>query len=131
MIPNVWLLPFVARFQHQRNLCTYSAVWLLHGWSRVKLLPSRRVLCTTIHQLTLSLYSKPLSKVHVCFAVTCYLHFWQNGRDLLCAIAVTRGGADTEMRVGKELKLTLEKKILPPLPSGLELAAFLITSPVL
>ena len=27
-------------------------------------------------------------KVHVCLAVTCHLHRWQNGRDLLGATAV-------------------------------------------
>ena len=29
--------------------------------------------------------------MHVCLAVTCHLHFWQNGRDILRATAVTRG----------------------------------------
>ena len=29
--------------------------------------------------------------VHVCLAVTCHLHFWQNDQDLLCATAVTWG----------------------------------------
>ena len=26
--------------------CTYSTVWLLHGWCHMKLLPSQHVLCT-------------------------------------------------------------------------------------
>ena len=30
-------------------------------------------------------------RVQVCFAVTCHLHFWQNGWDLLRATAVTQG----------------------------------------
>ena len=34
------------RFEYPPKWCTYSAVWLLHGWCHVKLLPSRRVLCT-------------------------------------------------------------------------------------
>ena len=33
-----------------------------------------------------------LRRVNACLAVTCHLHFWQNDRDLLRAIAVTRGG---------------------------------------
>ena len=31
-----------------------------------------------------------IRSVHVCFAVTCHLHFWQNDRDLLCATAVLK-----------------------------------------
>ena len=36
--------------------------------------------------------------VCVCLGVTCYLHFWQNGRGLLRATAVTRNGTDTPRR---------------------------------
>ena len=35
-----------AFFEYALQWCTYSAVWLLYGWCHVKLLPSRRVLCT-------------------------------------------------------------------------------------
>ena len=41
-----------------------SSIWLLYGWCRVKLLPSRRMFCvhhTTMHQFTASTYSKPLA----------------------------------------------------------------------
>ena len=41
-------------------------------------------------------------RVHVYLAVTCHLHFWQNDWDLLCATAVTWGGADTKIRVSTE-----------------------------
>ena len=44
------------------HLSGYSAVWLLQGWCRVKLQPSRRTFCvyhTAMHQLTLSLCCKP------------------------------------------------------------------------
>ena len=57
------------------------------------MLPSRRKFCvhhSTMHQFTVSLHSKP-HRVYVCLAVTCHLHFWQNDRDLLRAIAVTQG----------------------------------------
>ena len=43
-----------------------------------------------------------IRKVHVCLAVTCHLHFWQNDRDFLRATVVTRGGTDTEIRVSTE-----------------------------
>ena len=58
----------------------------------MKVLPSRRVLCTPL--FSMSLHAKPhsLRKVHACVAVTCHLHFWQNDRDLSSrATAVTRG----------------------------------------
>ena len=38
--------------------------------------------------------------MHLCLAVTCHLHFWQNDWDLLHATAVMQvGGLDTEIRV--------------------------------
>ena len=40
----------------------FSAIWLLHGWCHMKILPSRRKFCvhhTTLHQFTASLHSKP------------------------------------------------------------------------
>ena len=39
-----FLIQFV--FEYPPKWYTYSAVWLLHGWCHVKLLPSLRVLCT-------------------------------------------------------------------------------------
>ena len=32
-----------------------------------------------------------ISRMHVCLAATCHLHFWQNHRDLLRATAITQG----------------------------------------
>ena len=38
---------FLARFaEYPLKWCTYSDVWLLHGWRHVKLIPSRRIVCT-------------------------------------------------------------------------------------
>ena len=69
--------------------CTYSDVWLLHGWWHVKLLPSRRVLCTpcTMSRHCMQIH---IRRVHACLVVTCHLHCWQNDRDLLPATAITR-----------------------------------------
>ena len=42
--------------------CSYSTVWLLHGWCHIKLLPSQHTFCvhhTTMHQFTMPPYSKP------------------------------------------------------------------------
>ena len=58
--PNEW--HSLAGFEYPLKWCTYSAVWLLRGWCRMKLLPSWHVFCvhhTTMHQFTVSLHSKP------------------------------------------------------------------------
>ena len=63
-----------------------------------------------------------MGRVYVCLAVTCHLHFWQNDRDLLRAIAVTWwwNGYRNKTK-SQHKKLTLEKKILLP---GLEPGTF-------
>ena len=70
------------------------------------------------------------STVHACVDVTCHLHFWQNGRDLLPAAAVTWGwnGYQSE---SWHRKLPLEKKILALLLLGFNPGPFFITSPML
>ena len=64
-----------------------------------------------------------IRRLYACLAVTCYLHFWQNDRDPLCAIAVTRGWGGYRNK-SQHRKLTLEKKILPPLLWGFEPPTF-------
>ena len=72
----------------------------------------------------MSLHAKPhIHKVYACLAVTCHLHFWQNDRDLLRATAVTMGWNGYRNK-SQHRKLTLEKKIIPPLLQGLEPATF-------
>ena len=78
-----------------------------HGWCHMKLLPSRRVLCTPYNHAPCHFMQSHIRKVYACLAVTCHLHFWQSDRGLLRATAVTRGW---------NRKLTLEKKIPPPPP---------------
>ena len=68
--------------------------------------------------------------VCVCLAVACYLHFWQNDRDLLRATAVTRGGTDTEIRVSTEDAGAGEENC-PAAPAGIRTRDLLITSPAL
>ena len=73
---------------------------------------SAQVLCTphhtTMHQFTVSLHSH-IGRVLVCLAVTCHLHFWQNGRDLLRVTAVTLGWNGYRNK-SQHRKLTPEKK---------------------
>ena len=45
---------------------------------------------TTMHHVNHFMQSH-VRRVHVCLAVTCHLHFWQNGCDLLHATVVTWG----------------------------------------
>ena len=65
-----------------------------------------------------------IGRVYVYLAVTCHLHFWGNNRDLLRATAVTRKKNGYRNKKSEHRKLTLEKKILPPLLRGLELRIF-------
>ena len=89
---------------------------------------------TTMHHAT-SLYSKPrsLRRAYACLALTRPLHFWQNDRNVLIFIflffiflhttAVTRRW-DRYRNKSQHRKLTLEKKILPPLQQGFKPATF-------
>ena len=61
--------------------------------------------------------------IHACLGVTCHLHFWQNDRGLLHATAVTQLVEWTPNK-SQHTKLTLLKKILPPLLLGFKLATF-------
>ena len=89
----------------------------------MKLLPSRRVLCTPYNHAPCHFMQSHIRKVYACLAVTCHQHFWQNDRDLLRATAVTRGWNGYRNK-SQHRKLILEKKILPPLLPGFEPATF-------
>ena len=62
-----------------------------HGWCHMKLLPSRRVLCTPYNHAPCHFMQSHIRMVYACLAVTCHLHFWQSDRGLLRATAVIRG----------------------------------------
>ena len=66
--------------------------------------------------------------MHASLAVTCHLHFWQNDRALLVFTCYC-GNTGVELIYtqikGQHRKLTMEKKILPPLLPGLEPGTFL------
>ena len=61
--------------------------------------------------------------VHACLVVNCHLQFWQNGRVLLRATAVTRRW-NWYRNKSQHRKLTLEKKIHTSLLLGIESATF-------
>ena len=58
------------------------------------------------------------SRVYACLGVTFHLHVWQNDRGLLYHCDNT--GLERTPSKSQRLKLTLEKKILPPLLPGFE-----------
>ena len=106
--------------------CTGSALWMLHGWCHAKCCRFSASSVYTIQPCTRlwrHFIQSHIGRAYVCLAVTCHLHFWQNDRDLLRATAVTRGWNGYRNK-SQHRKLTLEKKILPPLLPGLEPGTF-------
>ena len=93
------------------------------GWCHMKLLPSRRVLCTPYNHAPCHFMQTHIPKVYACLAVTCHPRLWQNDRGLLRATAVTRGWNGYRNK-SQHRKLTLEKKILQPLQQEFEPATF-------
>ena len=121
VILHEWLAYFTARFSVISTEVVYLQRW--HGWCHMNLLPSRCVLCTPYNHAPCHFMQSHIRKVYACLAVTCHLHFWQDVRDLLRATAVTRWWNGYQNR-SQHRKLTLEKKILPPLPQGSGPATF-------
>ena len=61
--------------------------------------------------------------MYACLGVTCHLHLWQNDRGRLLATSATRSW-NGQPNKSQPTKLTLEKKIRPPLLPEYELATF-------
>ena len=118
---------------------------MLHGWCHVKLLPSQSTflfsffVCfvVVVFVCWLVLYilqpctslqyhfiRSRMCSVHVCFIVTCPLHFRPNDRDLLRTTAVTRGWNGYRNKSQHTQKMTQEKKILLSVLPGLDPATF-------
>ena len=93
--------------------CRLIVTWL----KQMKLLLSQHKFWVHTIQLCTSLRCHFIwshnCRMHVCLAVTCQLHFWQNDWDLLCATAETWGWNGYQTK-SQHKKLTL-KNILPPL----------------
>ena len=103
---------------HRSGVLTALA-WLVPQESAARESQSRRILCTPYNHAPCHFMQSHLRKVYACLAVTCHLRFWQNDRGLLRATAVTRGWNGYRNK-SQHRKLTLEKKILPPLQQGFE-----------
>ena len=87
-----------------------------HGWYHMKLLPSRHVLCTPYNHAPCHFMKSHIRKVHTYLALTCHSH-------VLRATEVTRGWNGYRNK-SQHRKLTLEKKIIPPLLQGFILRPF-------
>ena len=127
VILNEWLYPFIACITniHGSGVLVVLCRCCMAGvtWNAAVCTAS---LVYTIQPCTRSqchFNQSHIGRVYVCLAVTCHLHFWQNERDLLHATAVTRGWNGYRNK-SQHRKLTLEKKIIPPLLPGLEPETF-------
>ena len=115
-----WLAFYSAFLNVHRSGVLTALAWLVpHETAAV----SAQVLCTPYNRTPCHFMQSHIRKVYACLGVTCHLHFWQNDRDLLRATAVTRGWNGYRNK-SLHRKLTLEKKILPPLLQGFEPATF-------
>ena len=98
VILHEWLAFYSAFFNIHRSGVLSALAWLVpHETAAIS-----AVLCTPYNHAPCHFMQSHMRKVYACLAVACYLHFWQNDRDLLHVTAVTRGGADTEIRVSTE-----------------------------
>ena len=120
MILHEWIAFYSAFLNIHRSGVLTALAWLVpHETAAIS---ARSVY--TIQPCTMSLHAEShIHKVYACLAVTCHLHFWRNDRGLLRATAVTRGW-NRYRNKSQHRKLTLEKKILPPLLQRFEPATF-------
>ena len=99
----------------------YWQRYLLVAWLvlRETAAVSAQVMCTPLNHTP--------GMMHVCLAVTCHLHFWQNDQDLLRAAAVSREWStyqtDTEISVSAD-SWPWRRNILSPVLRGLEPETF-------
>ena len=107
-IARVWISTKVVYLQH----------W--HGWCHMNCC---HLGAFCVHHTTWHFMQSHIHKVHACLAVTCHLHFWRNDWGLLCATAVTQGWNGYQDK-SQHRRLTLEKKILPPLLQGFKPVTF-------
>ena len=104
---------------HRSGVLTALAWLVPHETAAI----SAQVLCTPYKHAPCHFMQSHIRKVYTCLAVTCHMRFWQNDQGLLRATAVTWGWNGYRNK-SQHRKLTLEKKILPPLLQGFEPATF-------
>ena len=123
VILHEWIAFYSTFLNIHRSGVLTALAWLVPQESAARESQSRRVLCAPYNHAPCHFMQSHIRKVYACLAVTCHLRFWQNDRGLLRATAVTRGWNGYRNK-SQHRKLTLEKKILPPLQQGFEPATF-------
>ena len=84
VILNESLQLFIACFEYPHEWRAYSAVWLLHGRCHVKLLPSRRVLCTSYNHAPCHIISCKATYVFNCNLPPALLAEWPGSFTCYC-----------------------------------------------
>ena len=123
VILHEWIAFYSAFFNIHWSGVLTALAWLVPQESAARDSQSRRVLCTPYNHAPCHFMQSHIRKVYACLAVTCHLRFWQNDRGPLRATAITRGWNGYRNK-SQHRKLTLEKKILPPLQQGFEPTTF-------
>ena len=100
------------------HCCTYSGIFfgspLLHGWCHVKLLLSQWIISARYNHAPCHVTSGKatyIEYIHMCLAVTCHMHFWQNNQDVLSVTVVTRE-LNGYQNMSQHTKLTMDNKTL-------------------
>ena len=131
VVDRFYIVPFSALEQTHRTCVERDSTWLTVAfysvfWTAIKMVYLQRCLIVTwlVPRKTVAITARfvypilcapwhfiqsHIHRVHACLAVTCHLHFWQNGRDLLHATVVTRRW-NGYRNMSQHRKLTLEKK---------------------
>ena len=112
VILHEWIAFYSAFFNIHRNGVLTALAWLVPHET-----------AATIQPCTMLLQAKPHMYGACVFSCNPLLHSWQNDWDLLRATAAPRGWNGYRSK-SHHRKLTLEKKILPPLLRGFEPATF-------
>ena len=126
-ILNKWLDPIIAPFFniHQSGVLTALSDHCMAGamWNCCRLSASSVYTTRPCTSLQCYFIQSHKGRVHVCLAVTCHLHVWQNDWDCFCATAVTQGWNGYQNKC-QHRKLTMEKIIFPLLLQRLKPRTF-------
>ena len=120
VILQEWLVFQSAFLNIHRSGVLTALTWLVPHETTAIL---AQVLCTPYSRAPCHFMQSHIPRVHACLVVTCHLHFWQIDWDLLRATALTQG-LNRYRNKSQHRKLTLEKKILPPVLRGLKPVTF-------
>ena len=123
VILHEWIAFYSAFLNIHRSGVLTALAWPVPQESAARESQSRRVLRTPYKHAPCHFMQSHIRKVYACLAVTCYLRFlaeWPGSFTCYCG----NTGVELIPNKSQHRKLTLEKKILPPLQQGFEPATF-------